>query len=172
MLSSKTINLRFVEESDAEFILSLRTDERYNKYLSSVANDINAQREWIKNYKNKESQKIEFYFIIERNDGVPCGTVRIYDFKNDSFSWGSWILNDSKPRYAAVESAFLIYEFGFEKLGFKKSHFEVVKGNDKVSDFHLKFGAQQVDEDSDNYYYEISKSVVAENKIKFARIFK
>ncbi|HDI3323402.1 TPA: N-acetyltransferase, partial [Vibrio cholerae] len=105
-------------------------------------------------------------------DGVPCGTVRIYDFKNDSFSWGSWILNDSKPRYAAVESAFLIYEFGFEKLGFKKSHFEVVKGNDKVSDFHLKFGAQQVDEDSDNYYYEISKSVVAENKIKFARIFK
>ncbi len=172
MLISKTIKLRLVKESDAEFIISLRTNDKYNKYLSSVGADVDAQRDWIRRYKEKENNKEEFYFIIERADGIPCGTVRMYDFQNSSFSWGSWILNEDKTRYAAVESAFLVYEFGFEELGFTKSHFEVVKGNDKVSDFHLKFGAKQTGEDSVHYYYDITKEAVAESKNKFARILK
>ena len=39
-LKSKTILLRLANESDAEFILSLRTDETYNKYLSKTEDDI------------------------------------------------------------------------------------------------------------------------------------
>lgn len=172
MLVSKTVRLRLVEESDASFIVSLRIDEKYNKYLSTVGSDIEAQREWIKRYKEKERNKEEFYFVIERNDGTRCGTVRVYDLKEESFCWGSWILNENKTRYAAVESALLVYEYGFEHLGFNKSHFEVVKGNSKVVDFHLKFGAEQTSEDSEHFYYEISKESVANTKKKFARIIK
>lgn len=90
-LESKTVRLRLVEESDAEFILSLRLDERYNRFLSEVDPKLEAQRSWIRAYKTEEQEGREFYFIIERNDGVPCGTVRVYDFKDDSFCWGSWI---------------------------------------------------------------------------------
>lgn len=172
MLTSKTIRLRLVEEMDASFIVSLRIDSKYNKYLSSTSDDVESQRLWINDYKKKEKDKSQFYFIIERLDGTPCGTVRVYDFRDDSFCWGSWILNEDKTRYSAVESALLVYEFGFEHLKFGKSHFEVVKGNNKVVDFHLKFGAVQVGEDDEHYYFEIDKNAVDKMKERLRRVVK
>lgn len=164
-LESKTIRLRLIEVPDAEFVLSLRLDSRYNKFLSTVSSDIDGQQQWIRQYKVDEAEGLQYYFIIERNDGVPCGTIRVYDLKEDSFCWGSWILNEDKTRYAALESAFLIYKFGFEVLGFKKSHFDVMKGNDRVVSFHKKMGAIQIGEDKDNYYFEIDiDSVESKNK--------
>lgn len=152
--------MRFVEEDDADFILKLRLDDRYNKFLSRVEPDVQAQRDWIRRYKADEKARKQFYFIIERLDGTPCGTVRVYDLLEDSFCWGSWILNDDKTRYSAVESAFLVYEFGFTELGYKKSHFSVMKENDRVVSFHKKMGAEQVGEDEHNYYFEIQDSAV------------
>jgi len=164
-LESKTIRLRLIEVSDAEFVLSLRLDARYNQFLSTVSSDISGQQQWIKQYKFDEVEGLQYYFIIERKDGVPCGTIRVYDLKEDSFCWGSWILNEDKTRYAALESAFLIYKFGFEVLGFRRSHFDVMKGNDRVVSFHKKMGAIQVGEDKCNHYFEIDiDSVESKNK--------
>lgn len=165
-LESKTIRLRLVNELDAEFILKLRMDNRYNQFLSSVSADVQAQKDWINRYKNDEADGSQFYFIIEKLDGTPCGTIRVYDLKEDSFCWGSWILNEDKTRYAAIESAFLIYKFGFENLGFNKSNFEVMKGNDRVISFHQKMGAVQVGEDNDNVYFEITKEAVLDAQAK------
>lgn len=164
--------MRLINEGDAEFVISLRTDENLNKFLSSVSSDVEAQKKWIKSYKIDEEKKSQFYFIIERNDGVKCGTVRIYDIQNDSFSWGSWILNEQKTRYAAVESAFLVYEFGFNHLGFQKCHFEVMKGNEKVISFHEKMGAERVSEDETFIYFNITKSSIESSKNSFSRILK
>lgn len=159
-LQSKTIRLRLIEPSDAEFVLTLRLDTRYNQFLSTVAPDIQAQRKWIEKYKSDEANRTQFYFIIDRNDGIPCGTIRVYDLRVDSFCWGSWILNENKTRLAALESAFLIYEFGFGSLGFSKSHFDVMKGNERVISFHKKMGAKLTGEDQDNYYFEITQASV------------
>lgn len=164
ILESKNIRLRFVEDSDAEFILSLRLNDLYNTFLSSVNPDVEDQKKWIRKYKDDERNGIQYYFIIERLDGTPCGTVRIYDIRNDSFCWGSWILNENKTRYAALESAFLVYEFGFKQLGFKKSHFDVMKGNKKVIQFHTRIGAVKTSEDEINYYFEITEEAVEKAK--------
>lgn len=170
MLLSKTIGIRLITEEDAEFITELRNDEKYNTYLSKSDASVEAQREWIRSYKAKENAKQQYYFIIEKLDGTKCGTVRIYDIREDSFCWGSWILNHNKTRTAAVESAFLVYEFGFEFLGFPKSHFDVMKGNEKVIKFHEKFGAVVVGEDEDNFYFNVSKEAVENCKKKFGGI--
>lgn len=167
MLSAKTIKLRLVEEIDAEFILSLRLRDDLNQFLNDVGDDVEAQREWIRTYKTDERLNRQFYFIIERLDGTECGTVRLYDFRDGSFSWGSWILNENKTKYAAIESAMLVYQYGFGTLGFDSCHFEVMKGNTRVVNFHKKFGAEIVSEDADNYYFNISKSAVEESKKKF-----
>ena len=151
-LKSKTISMRLIEEEDAEFVLGLRVDPKYNKHLSSVDNNLYKQIKWIKDYKYEESAGIQYYFIIEA-DGRKCGTVRLYDFIGESFCWGSWILNKDKTRYAAVESALLVYRFGFEQLGFKKSNFEVRKENTGVINFHKKFGAEVTEEDDNNVYF-------------------
>ncbi|MBI6621837.1 GNAT family N-acetyltransferase [Pseudomonas corrugata] len=171
-LEHSTISLRLVEVTDAEFILRLRLDDRYNRFLSGVSPDIESQKTWITKYKADEADKKQFYFIIQRLDGTPCGTVRIYDIRSDSFCWGSWILNENKTRFAAIESAFLVYRFGFEQLGFNKCHFDVMKGNDKVISFHKKMGAVQVGEDDANYYYEITGDAVKHSEQKLSVIFK
>jgi len=168
-LKSKTIRFRLIEESDAGFVLSLRVDGKYNAYLSKVTPNLDAQRKWISEYKNDESKGVQYYFIIELNDGTPCGTVRLYDFKGDSFCWGSWILNEKKTKYAALESAFLVYQFGFEQLNFKKSHFDVMKGNEQVISFHKKLGAIEISKDDDNYYFEIGKEKIESKKKYFAK---
>lgn len=159
---SKTVQIRLVEERDAEFILSCRLDDSLNTFLSKIDADLEAQRLWIRKYKISEQNGEQYYFIIERLDGTPCGTVRIYDILSDSFCWGSWILNKDKTRYAAIESALLVYKFGFDILGYQKSHFDVMKGNTKVISFHEKMGAVIVSADDDNHYFEITKSKVTE----------
>lgn len=139
-------------------------------YWVTLQRSFASQKKWIKSYKIEETAQKQFYFIIERLDGTPCGTVRVYDLKEDSFCWGSWILNDNKTRYAALESAFLVYKFGFETLGFKKCHFDVMKENVKVISFHKKMGAIATGEDDRNYYFNIAKEAVNKSKTKFSKL--
>lgn len=154
-LKSHTINFRLVGESDAAFIHSLRTSEVYNKYLSHVDDDITKQQQWIKNYKLREQAGEEFYFIIQRNDNqLPIGTVRIYDFikSENSFCWGSWILNEDKTKYAALECAIMIYDFAFFELGYNRCHMDIRKDNLKVIDFHKRFGVRIISESDIDYF--------------------
>ncbi|KAA6177388.1 GNAT family N-acetyltransferase [Pseudomonas marginalis] len=167
-LESKTVRLRLIEESDAGFVLKLRLDNNYNQFLSSVNPSVEAQRDWINKYKGEEQKGVQYYFIIERLDGVPCGTVRLYDFKGNSFCWGSWILNEDKSRYAALESAFLVYRFAFENLKFEKSHFDVRKGNDRVISFHEKMGAIKTGETELDFLFEITKEAVNQTRVRLS----
>jgi RimJ/RimL family protein N-acetyltransferase len=154
-LISKTIYLRLAEETDADFIYSLRIDDSYNKYLSSIDGTVEKQREWLKQYKEREKRGEEYYFIIHRiSDSKQIGTVRVYDFikEENSFCWGSWILNKDKTRYAALECALLIYDFAFETLGYTRCHMNIRKENTKVINFHKRFGVKIVGESELDLY--------------------
>jgi len=171
-LEARTVYLRLVQEQDASFICSLRNDEQLNTYISKSTADEEAQRKWIIDYKQREIIGEEYYFIIcRKSDDLQIGTVRLYDFQEDpkSFCWGSWVLNENKTRYAAVESALLVYEAGFITLGFNQSHFDVMKGNDKVHSFHLKMGAEKISEDDKNMYYIFPKQQHETNKAHYAK---
>lgn len=157
LICGKNINLRTVEIEDAEFIFSMRQNQNKTKYLSKVTGTVESQKEWIKNYKQREENKKEFYFVIESKDKEKLGLVRMYDFQDDSFCWGSWLIKEDAPKTAAIESALQIYEFGFYNLGFEKSHFDVRKGNDKVVAFHQRFGAKIIDEDELDYFFNFTK---------------
>ena len=95
----------------------------------------------------------------------------MYDFSNDSFCWGSWLIKEGAPKTTAIESALQIYEYGFYTLGFTKSHFDVRKGNDRVNAFHQRFGAKIVGEDELNYYYDYTLGTYEQIKQKYSRYF-
>lgn len=170
-LVSKTIHFRLVNISDAEFICNLRNTSKLNKHISKSTAIVADQIKWIENYKKREKEIQEFYFIIERNDNNErIGTIRIYDFRDnlESFCWGSWILSSNKTRYAAIESALLIYKIAFDELGFEQSHFDVRKDNLSVHKFHMKLGAiHTYENDLDNFYlYPKSKYLEALQRYK------
>ncbi|OCL85245.1 hypothetical protein AAX26_01362 [Aliarcobacter thereius] len=169
IIYGKNINMRTVTTEDAEFIYTMRQNQDKTKYLSKVTGTVESQKEWIKNYKQREENQKEFYFVIESKDEDKLGLVRMYDFRNDSFCWGSWLVKEDSPKSTAIESALQIYEFGFYNLGFEKSHFDVRKGNDKVISFHQRFGAKIVDEDELDYFFNFEKSDYEIIKEKYKR---
>lgn len=150
------IGLRLARPSDAAFILSLRLDESRNQYLSKVADDVEAQQCWLESYVERERAGTERYYVILDKDDRDIGMVRVYDYRGDSFSWGSWIMRADAPNYAAIETAVSIYELGFGQLGFKRSHFEVMHGNQRVIDFHLFFGARKTTRDDEQQQFELT----------------
>ena len=97
--------LRLIKPDDAAYVHSLRTNPLYNSHLSKVTGNVQDQRAWIEGYQARETARQEFYYVIERKDGMRCGLVRLYDFDVKSFSWGSWVLDENKTRKAALESA-------------------------------------------------------------------
>ena len=169
IIYGKNINMRTVEIEDAEFIYNMRQNQNKTKYLSKVTGTVESQKEWIKNYKQREEEKKEFYFVIESKDEEKLGLVRMYDFQDESFCWGSWLIREDAAKTTAIESALQIYEFGFYELGFEKSHFDVRKGNAKVIAFHQRFGAKIVDEDELDYFFNFEKSDYEIIKEKYKR---
>ncbi len=168
---TKDIYLTLVGIEDAEFIHALRTGDKRAKYLSSVSSKIEDQVEWIRRYKIRESQKEEYYFIICLKDTRKIGLVRIYDLKEDSFSWGSWIIAPGAPSHVGIESVLAVYDFGFYYLGFPQSHFEVLKENTAVNEFHRRFGAKLSSADDYKYYYVITKAEYEKSKEKYLKFY-
>jgi RimJ/RimL family protein N-acetyltransferase len=154
------------QPEDAEFIVALRTDMRIGKYLSATSSEVEKQIEWLKCYSTSDDQ---VYFIIESNDGEKLGTVRLYDQQGGSFCWGSWILNAGAPQSAAIESALMVYSYAIDYLGFKKSHFDVRKGNDHVWRFHERFGAVRVAETEQDFFYQISAESISASRQKYKK---
>ena len=93
----------------------------------------------------------------------------MYDFKGNSFCWGSWLIKEDAPKTAAIESALQIYEYAFYELGFLKSHFDVRKGNNNVISFHQRFGAKIVNENELDYFFIFEKIDYEITKEKYKR---
>ena len=134
------LSLRLVQPEDAQYIHGLRTDPTYNGHLSTVTGTVEDQRSWIEAYKTREAAGSEYYFVIERKDGMRCGVVRLYDITGDQFTWGSWILDHNKPRKAALESAVLSFGVGFHTLGLDMANVDVRVENIHAKAFYRRFG--------------------------------
>lgn len=167
----KHVLFRPVRPSDAEFILSLRLDEERGKYLSAVTTDVEAQRNWIIAYMKREEQGTEYYFIIVDPVAGDVGTIRLYDFQGDSFSWGSWVLKPGAPWYGGLESALLVYEIGFKQLGFQRCHIETMRENTKIAAFQTRLGARPTGEDDQKRYFTLEKSMYETTREKYRRLF-
>lgn len=160
------LKFKGVDVNDSAFIVALRTDAKKGMHLSSTSSDDEQQRRWIEDYKKNTSQA---YFIIQNEQDESIGTVRLYDPQLDSFCWGSWIIKDGAPAYAAIESALIVYAYALDFLEFKKAHFEVRIENEKVWKFHERFGAKRVRVAEHDYYYEINEKAIIDSRKRYMK---
>lgn len=130
--------LRPVCKEDAPFILTLRTDTELNRHLHSTSSSIEDQLQWLENYFKRDD---DFYFVVEElTQKTPQGLISLYDVDSDTRSgeWGRWLLLQNS--LAAVESALLIYRFGFEALKLVEIYCRTVSENGSVVSFHDSCG--------------------------------
>ena len=153
VIQTDGIRMRLVEKSDAKFIVDLRTDEILGRYISFTSPDVGEQIKWINEYKKREAERKEFYFIFEDSNHKPWGTIRIYNLKNDHFSLGSWICQPGKNAKIALKAHIIGLDYGFIRLNYNTCLFDVRKKNLKVVKYLELFGVELIDEDEQNYFF-------------------
>jgi RimJ/RimL family protein N-acetyltransferase len=130
--------LRPITDTDAPFVVELRSNPELNRYLHTSSNRVEDQLAWLVRYYEREG---DYYFVIDRRDsGMSEGVIALYDIDltTSSGEWGRWILKPSS--LAAVESAYLIYRTAFELFGLNSVYCCTVTDNDKVVSFHESCG--------------------------------
>jgi len=153
LVKGPNLTLRLIEPNDAALFLACAPNPLYNQNLSAVRGTVDDQRRWIEAYKDREAERSEFYYVIERKDGTPCGVVRLYDIDANSFTWGSWILDANKPPKAALESAVLIYQIAFDLLDLESARFDVRGENGTTLKFHRRFGATETHQTQTDVFF-------------------
>lgn len=160
LIQGHFISLRSVEENDAEIILKWRIDENISKYLNKVDNDIEKQKNWIREQRSREG---DYYFLIIDNEKNPVGTISLYniDYEKKEGLFGRWIC--LSPIFA-VESVILIHELGFECLSLNRIISKTVSNNIPVINFHKRFGASYVkDNIKEGDFYLTEYEILKEN---------
>lgn len=149
------LRLRLVVLEDAAYIHGLRSDPAYNVFLSEYSGTVETQAAWLSRYKEREAAGREYYYIIERKpDHQPCGVVRLYDITEETFTWGSWILDHNKPAKAALESALLSFSLGFDTLALSTALVDVRNNNDKARAIYERLGMRYLRHDTQDTYFE------------------
>lgn len=153
-ISGRFINLRSALPDDAEFILSLRLNEKLNKYLKSTDPSVEAQKIWIDKKLNSDN---DYHMIIELKDNMRVGVIAVYDIENGSFEWGRWLISPNQSLVISIESCYLMYNFSFNTLGLKTTNLKVRKENLNVFNFHINCGCKIVNEDDVYTYISLEK---------------
>ncbi len=158
---------RLVEESDAPFILSLRTDPKLAQHLSATENDLERQISWIRAYKQREATGAEYYVLYENEEHYPLGLVRLYNITAETFTSGSWIVRPGTDEWVALRADLFIFSYAFDELKLNKCLIDVRKENKKVLNYHRRFFSE-IGEDEENIYFEMDRGEY-ERKIRFLK---
>ncbi|MDA9339397.1 GNAT family N-acetyltransferase [Polaribacter sp.] len=167
------IYLKYVEETDADFILKLRTNKNKSKFINPTSDDIQLQKEWIKNYKKREKAELEYYFIAFDKNNEPFATYRLYNRTKKTIEIGSFITKENYLNpISAIKLDIVMKEFAFETLNYDKLNFEVRKMNFSVVKYHKEYEPNLYKEDELNYYFIQKREKFNLHKGKFKKLFK
>lgn len=164
--------IRLIEEEDAEFIVGLRNNPKLNRHLNSTSLKVEDQIKWILEYKIREENLEEFYFIILEN-GFKRGLYRLYKINNVSFTIGSWLFDSCDNRNLPIMVDLKMADLGFYNLHKNVMLYDVRRGNKKVIRYHSLKSPLQYSEDELNNYYLITSSnweIAKKNVISFFNI--
>lgn len=161
------IRVRFVNKSDASFILALRTDPQLGRFISETSSEIGQQIKWLENYKLREKEGKEYYFIYYYKE-EPMGVNRIYNinFEKKEAVGGSFVFKKRCLLELPVLATLIQLDIAFNLLGIDKILGDIRKGNQKVVKFHKILKVHFTGEDEQNLYYEYDRDTFNKTKAK------
>lgn len=169
-LNSLGLSVRLVNEKDVDYILSLRTNKHLTRFIHQTDDDREKQMEWIRNYKKRESEGREYYFIYLIGD-KPVGVNRIYNIFEYYGTIGSWICNLDNETEVSLATYILMFDLLFDHIKLDITLFDVRKDNKHVWKLHKMLGAQSVGESDIDYYFTLNKNTYYKNREIFINLF-
>lgn len=164
------IDCRLVNENDVDFILKLRTNKELTKHIHQTEGDRDLQLRWIRDYKQREEEGREYYFIFFYK-GVPVGLNRMSSRSELYAVSGSWLCEPEIEAWIPIAINFLFNDIVFEILKIQLVVCDVRKLNKKVNRYHKMIGDVYIHEsDIDNFYYRTINTFIP-NRDKFVKLF-
>lgn len=136
ILEGKYVNLRSVEEQDAEFTLSLRQNPGLTKYLPKLDITLEQQVNWIKKQRLTDG---DYYFLVENKDGKPIGVIGVYNVSGKCAETGRIVVIGNAIE--SVEAQLLSFDFAFDVLNLEKTVNYVIAENSHALRFSQMFGS-------------------------------
>lgn len=155
------IDVRLVNENDAAFILKLRTDPHLSQFIHDTSPDIELQIQWIHNYKQREKEGLDYYFIFSR-DNKPFALNRLYSirWKDKIFTSGSWLCTQGTSVNDVVASSIIPRNIAFDTFGMEleNGYDGCHRDNRKVLKFNKMIGMviSGTLEDTKGIYYTMT----------------
>nr|WP_297230945.1 hypothetical protein [uncultured Prevotella sp.] len=162
------LDVRLATAEDAEFILSLRTDENLSKNIHGTENDLHKHLLWFAKYKEREAEGRDYYFIYFKG-GKPVGVNRTYNIYEYYGTPGSWICKRDNDPNVSLATYFFAREIQFQILQLDLLVYDVRKANKKVWKMHKLLGAKNVGESEIDYYFTMNKTDYYQNRDKVLR---
>ena len=162
------LTCRLVTEEDAPFILNLRTNQKLSRYVHAVDNNLQAQIEWIRNYKKREEKGEDYYFIYF-SKGNPIGVNRIYNITPEGSTGGSWICSPDATVEESIATNFIQTEIE-DSFEIPIGPFNVSKGNNQVLKFHLNMGSDIISDNDQEFTLVRNKEKYEKAKKKYLRL--
>lgn len=163
-------SIRLVTAEDAEFIVNVRNKPGINGLINPTSLSIEDQKKWINEYKIRERNQFEFYYLISENNEKK-GLYRLYKINSISFTIGSWIFSQCQDKYLPFYCDLLMGDIGFELLNKKIMLFDIRKKNHKVINYHALKNPLLYSEDEENLYYLIKVNDWEVSKHKVLNFF-
>lgn len=167
-LNKYGLEVRLVEEEDAQYILNLRSNPKLARFINPTQNNLDSQIQWIKGYKSRENIGKEYYFIYLK-DGIKIGLNRIYNINGKTATSGSWICSPGLSFEIPLITVVIIREIFFELLDLDIDLFDTRKDNLKVIKMHSLLGAHKIYENDLDVFHYLTKSDFQQNKNHFLR---
>lgn len=135
------LKVRLVNENDVDFILSLRANFERTKYMLTLNKNIEKQKKWIRRYKKREFEGIDYYFIYTNLEDKPIGLNRVSRINTiNKTAKDASLIAIKGLKYEALKMIIIRNEIAFNLLGVKKLWGEVHEKNINAIKIFILFG--------------------------------
>lgn len=162
------LKVRLVNVDDAEFIVSLRSDPERTEFMITLSKDVENQRQWIREYKKREEEGSDYYFICNNQDSSPIGVNRISKINFETLSCKLSGFIKKKGNKADTAAMFLIQkEIVFDTLGLVFSIAEIHEKNYKMLKYFEYFDYKIAKNENNFLHLVLTKDAFQNGKLSF-----
>ena len=153
MLVGNNIQLRYLEQSDLDFLYDIENDEKLWKFGSERHHlSKKVLSEYICNAKQDIEVSKQLRFVIDYKK-TPIGIIDLYEYSGRASGVGVLILEDYQKRGFAKESLLLLSDYAFSTLKLKKLFCCIAIENKKSVQLFTSFGFKLKSEIKKVNYY-------------------
>lgn len=139
IIKGKTVQLRSVEERDADVTFKMRSDPEKAKYLHPIKGTVEDQRQFIRTQREKPG---DYLFVIEDLQGNPIGMKGVYNHNEEKKEIETGRFIGYGTQVQNIEALMLSIDFAFDIMMADRVVMSALENNKVMLGIQKRFGVK------------------------------